>query len=132
LQVRVNAPGIAVLKQLERFFRGTGGLLLLRRFSTEDPQNCQVILDLLERIEDSLPITGDSGVHILRGLIRSRPASPRVEKPVAVIPFPKPGPTLALVAGAHGIEYASIIALEKLIQELNPADISGTASSSHW
>jgi predicted deacylase len=46
--------------------------------------------------------------------------------PVAVIRGPKPGPTLALVAGAHGTEYASIIALEKLIQELNPADISGT------
>ena len=45
--------------------------------------------------------------------------------PVAVIRGPKPGPTLALVAGAHGTEYASIIALEKLIQELNPADISG-------
>jgi predicted deacylase len=39
--------------------------------------------------------------------------------PVAVIRGPKPGPTLALVAGAHGTEYASIIALEKLIQELN-------------
>jgi len=35
--------------------------------------------------------------------------------PVAVIRGPKPGPTLALVAGAHGTEYASIIALEKLI-----------------
>jgi predicted deacylase len=46
--------------------------------------------------------------------------------PVAVLRGPRPGPTLALVAGAHGTEYASIIALEKLIQELNPADISGT------
>src|SRR5216684_8495871 len=46
--------------------------------------------------------------------------------PVAVIRGPKPGPTLALVAGAHGTEYASIIALEKLIQELDPAEISGT------
>ena len=46
--------------------------------------------------------------------------------PVAVIRGPKPGPILALVAGAHGTEYASIIALEKLIQELNPAEISGT------
>ena len=46
--------------------------------------------------------------------------------PVAVIRGPNSGPTLALVAGAHGTEYASIIALEKLIQELNPADISGT------
>jgi len=36
--------------------------------------------------------------------------------PVAVILGPKPGPTLALVAGAHGTEYASIIALEKLIR----------------
>ena len=44
----------------------------------------------------------------------------------AVIRGPKPGPTLALVAGAHGTEHASIIALEKLIHELNPADISGT------
>jgi predicted deacylase len=43
---------------------------------------------------------------------------------VAVIRGPKPGPTLALVADAHGTEYASIIALEKLIQELNPAEIS--------
>jgi hypothetical protein len=33
---------------------------------------------------------------------------------------------LALVSGAHGTEYASIIALEKLIEKLNPADISGT------
>ncbi len=46
--------------------------------------------------------------------------------PVAVIRGPKPGPTLALVAGAHGTEYPSIIALEKLIQELNPAAMSGT------
>ena len=33
---------------------------------------------------------------------------------------------LALVAGAHGTEYTSIIALEKLIGMLNPAEISGT------
>jgi predicted deacylase len=46
--------------------------------------------------------------------------------PVAVIHGAKPGPVLALVSGAHGTEYASIIALEKLIGLLNPADISGT------
>ena len=33
---------------------------------------------------------------------------------------------LALVSGAHGTEYASIIALEKVIQALDPAQISGT------
>jgi len=46
--------------------------------------------------------------------------------PVAVIHGAKPGPVLALVAGAHGTEYTSIIALEKLIGLLSPADISGT------
>src|SRR6266550_1991014 len=46
--------------------------------------------------------------------------------PVAVIHGAKSGPVLALVSGAHGTEYASIIALEKLIGMLNPADISGT------
>jgi uncharacterized protein len=46
--------------------------------------------------------------------------------PVAVFHGAKPGPVLALVAGAHGTEYASIIALEKLIGMLNPAEISGT------
>src|SRR5438552_16694690 len=46
--------------------------------------------------------------------------------PVAVVNGAKPGPVLALVAGAHGTEYTSIIALEKLIGLLNPAEISGT------
>ena len=46
--------------------------------------------------------------------------------PVAVVQGAKPGPVLALVAGAHGTEYTSIIALEKLIGMLNPSEISGT------
>src|SRR3989454_7480919 len=46
--------------------------------------------------------------------------------PVAVFHGTKPGPVLALVAGSHGTEYTSIIALEKLIGMLNPAQISGT------
>jgi uncharacterized protein len=48
------------------------------------------------------------------------------EIPVIVIHGAKPGPTLALVAGAHGTEYASIIALEKLAQSTDPAALSGT------
>jgi predicted deacylase len=46
--------------------------------------------------------------------------------PVAVFHGSRPGPVLALVSGAHGTEYASIIALEKLIGLLNPSEISGT------
>jgi uncharacterized protein len=47
--------------------------------------------------------------------------------PVVVISGAKPGPVIALVSGAHGTEYASIIALEKLISALDPAQLSGTA-----
>jgi predicted deacylase len=46
--------------------------------------------------------------------------------PVALFRGRRPGPVLALVSGAHGTEYASIIALEKLIQSLDPSQISGT------
>jgi predicted deacylase len=46
--------------------------------------------------------------------------------PVVVVNGAKPGPVLALVTGAHGTEYVSIIAVEKLIGELDPAQISGT------
>jgi uncharacterized protein len=49
-----------------------------------------------------------------------------LEFPVAVVQGAKPGPVLALVAGAHGTEYASIVAIEKLIDGLDPAQISGT------
>ncbi|HEY6066130.1 MAG TPA: M14 family metallopeptidase [Thermoanaerobaculia bacterium] len=45
---------------------------------------------------------------------------------VAVVRGTRPGPVLALVSGAHGTEYASIVAVEKLIQALDPAVVSGT------
>ena len=51
---------------------------------------------------------------------------PGLSVPVAVIHGAKPGPVLAIVAGSHGTEYTSIIALEKLIAMLNPAEVSGT------
>jgi predicted deacylase len=57
-----------------------------------------------------VPPAGDAGLSI----------------PVAVIHGIRPGPVLALVAGSHGAEYASIIALEKLIGALNPSEMSGT------
>ena len=46
--------------------------------------------------------------------------------PVAVVRGSRSGPVLALVAGAHGTEYASIVAVEKLIERLDPAQVSGT------
>jgi uncharacterized protein len=46
--------------------------------------------------------------------------------PVIVVNGAKPGPVLALVAGSHGTEYASILALQKLAQMADPAELSGT------
>ena len=46
--------------------------------------------------------------------------------PVVVVHGAKPGPVLALVSGAHGTEYSSIIALERVIERLDPAALSGT------
>jgi len=44
---------------------------------------------------------------------------------VILINGAKPGPTLALVAGSHGTEYASIVALEKLAESIDPAQLTG-------
>jgi len=46
--------------------------------------------------------------------------------PVVVVNGAKPGKVLALVSGAHGTEYVSIIAIEKLIAQLDPAQVTGT------
>ncbi len=51
--------------------------------------------------------------------------------PVAVIHGAKPGPVLAVVSGAHGTEYASIVAVEMLMAgpptpAVDPATLSGT------
>jgi len=46
--------------------------------------------------------------------------------PVVVVNGVRPGPVLALVAGAHGTEYSSILALERVIAEIDPGQLSGT------
>jgi len=46
--------------------------------------------------------------------------------PVVVVNGAKPGKVLALVSGAHGTEYVSIIAIERLIAKLDPAELTGT------
>lgn len=53
-------------------------------------------------------------------------SDPALAIPVAVVNGARPGPVLAIVSGAHGTEYASIIAVERLIERLDPQAISGT------
>jgi uncharacterized protein len=47
--------------------------------------------------------------------------------PVAVVNGAKSGPVVAFIAGSHGTEYASSIALTKLIARIDPKSLSGTA-----
>ena len=46
--------------------------------------------------------------------------------PVAVIRGAKTGPVVAFVAGSHGTEYTSIIAMQKLIGRIDPKTLAGT------
>jgi len=46
--------------------------------------------------------------------------------PVVVAHGARPGPVLAIVSGAHGTEYASIIAVERLIGAIDPTQVAGT------
>lgn len=45
---------------------------------------------------------------------------------VAIVNGAKPGPIVAFVAGSHGTEYASIVALTRLIGRIDPKALSGT------
>src|SRR5262252_1136409 len=47
--------------------------------------------------------------------------------PVAVIHGSRPGRVIAFVAGSHGTEYASSVALSRLIGQIDPAKLAGTA-----
>ncbi len=46
--------------------------------------------------------------------------------PVAIVHGARSGPVLALVAGSHGTEYTSIVALTRLIGQLDPRAVTGT------
>jgi predicted deacylase len=46
--------------------------------------------------------------------------------PVAVVNGAQAGPVVAFVAGSHGTEYASVIALTQLISRIDPRRLSGT------
>lgn len=51
---------------------------------------------------------------------------PGYDIPLFVLNGRRPGPRIALVAGLHGAEFASVIALQRLAAELDPQRLSGT------
>jgi hypothetical protein len=72
------------------------------------------------------PITVGAG-EMASGILQVPAASDAAaEIPLTVIRGSNPGPVLALVAGNHGYEYAPILALQRLLRRLAPAEVSGT------
>jgi len=69
--------------------------------------------------------TAESGQKATGYLEVPARSDPGTNIPIVVVNGSKPGPILALVSGAHGTEYASIIALQKVIQTIDPAQVSG-------
>jgi predicted deacylase len=53
------------------------------------------------------------------------------EIPFSIVHGARPGPVLALVAGTHGMEYAPIIALQRVRGAIDPAALSGTVILVH-
>lgn len=66
-----------------------------------------------EKVSGFIPVPGGKEGHDTR-------------IPVTLIRGRKPGPVLALMAGIHGCEYVSIMALQRLNRELEPEGLSGS------
>jgi predicted deacylase len=58
-------------------------------------------------------------------------ADPGAEIPVTVVNGSRPGPVLALVAGTHGYEYTSIMALPRVAARLDPRRMAGAVILVH-
>jgi predicted deacylase len=56
---------------------------------------------------------------------------PGAEIPVSVVNGARPGKVLALVAGTHGYEYTSVVALPRVLQRLDPKRMSGSVILVH-
>jgi predicted deacylase len=60
-----------------------------------------------------------------RWIREKRPGGPTVEFPLAEITGEYDGPTVAVISGMHGGEYAGILAAQRLIQRLERAPLRG-------
>ncbi|HVQ32153.1 MAG TPA: M14 family metallopeptidase [Vicinamibacteria bacterium] len=58
-------------------------------------------------------------------------ADPGAQVPVSVVNGVRPGPVLALVAGTHGYEYTSIVALPRVLAKLDAKKMAGAVILVH-
>jgi hypothetical protein len=77
------------------------------------------------------PVTARAGEKV-SGLIQVPAAGDEgTTIPISVLHGSRPGPVLALIAGNHGYEYAPIIALQRLLPQLDPKQMAGTVVMVH-
>ena len=63
--------------------------------------------------------------------IAARAGDDGTEIPFSIVHGTKPGPVLALIAGTHGMEYAPIVALQRLRRAFDPSTLAGTILMVH-
>lgn len=72
-----------------------------------------------------------AGERVMGFMVIDEQAGNRGRIPVSIIQGLRPGPTLALVGGTHGYEYAPVIGLQKIAQKVDPKTLSGTVIIVH-
>ncbi|MBC8645583.1 MAG: succinylglutamate desuccinylase/aspartoacylase family protein [Thermoanaerobaculia bacterium] len=77
------------------------------------------------------PVTARPGEKVSGYIEVAAAADEGTRIPISVVHGAKPGPVLALVAGTHGYEYTSIIALQRLLPRLDPAKMAGSVILVH-
>jgi len=102
-----------------------GVFLIIFFFLTTNPALCQKTLKVGE--------VSSSPGEIKSGFINIPAGSDgsEIQIPITVVNGKKKGPVLALTAGIHGYEYPPILALQRLRQKLDPAEISGAVIMVH-
>jgi uncharacterized protein len=93
-----------------------------------------LLLPGLAAAQDVLTVGGVSarrGEAAVGWLVVPDAADAGTRLPVTVVHGAKPGPVLALVAGTHGYEYTSILALPRVRARLDPARMSGSVILVH-
>ncbi|HUO17305.1 MAG TPA: succinylglutamate desuccinylase/aspartoacylase family protein [Verrucomicrobiae bacterium] len=72
------------------------------------------------------PVSAETG-EVARGFLNiGETATGPVQLPLVIVNGVEPGPTLCLTAGVHATEYASIAALMKLTNEVQPNQLRGS------
>lgn len=76
-------------------------------------------------------VTASAGQKVSGWIDVPRGVDDGTKIPVSVVHGAKDGPVLALIAGTHGYEYTSILALQQVLAALDPARMSGSVILVH-